>query len=126
VSRCPLRIGLVCAIFLSFGGHLALIQSAAWVRMAMRYSRHDSLQSSLQKTFDGRHPCAMCIKVKKAASSDQSLGAAQTNSSLDVILPFGLSRISKCEASWAVGSPSLFSMNYHSEIDPPPPESIFS
>ena len=124
--RCPLRIGLICALFLSFGGHLPLIQSAAWVRMALQYSRHDSLQSSLRKTFDGRHPCAMCMKVKKAASSEPSLGAAQRNSSFDVILPFGPSRISKREVSWAVGSPSLFSTNNPSDIDSPPPEAIFS
>lgn len=60
------RLTLLIALMLSIGGHWALIQSAAWAGMIVKYSRDASLSVAIAKTFDGRHPCALCKLVDGA------------------------------------------------------------
>ena len=55
---------LVMLIF-SVGFHWALLQTAAWGYMALRFSLSDSVGQALAKTFDGKHPCALCKIVKQ-------------------------------------------------------------
>lgn len=58
-------------IFLSIGGHWALLQSVAWARMISDFSRTDSLGTALAKTFDGEHPCAMCLKIRAGRAHEK-------------------------------------------------------
>lgn len=53
------------------GGHLFALQSLAWAKMAIEYSRSDSLQHALVKTFSGDYPCALCLKVQKSWQEKQ-------------------------------------------------------
>lgn len=62
---------MVLALVVVIGGHWALLQSAAWVGMAVNFSKQESLATALQKTFDGRHPCKLCKIVKAGQSSEQ-------------------------------------------------------
>jgi hypothetical protein len=66
---------VVVALVLVIGGHWAALQSAAWVGMAVSFARTDTLSVSLQKTFDGQHPCKLCkiVKAGKAAEKKQDL-----------------------------------------------------
>lgn len=66
---------MVVALVLVIGGHWAALQSAAWVGMAVSFARTDTLSVSLQKTFDGQHPCKLCkiVKAGKAAEKKQDL-----------------------------------------------------
>ena len=57
-------LAALLAVFVSGGGHWALLQSVAWARMLVSYSRTDSLADAVGKTFDGEHPCPMCKKIK--------------------------------------------------------------
>lgn len=63
---------MALALFLFAGGHWALLQGVAWVTMVHDFSRGDSLTQAVEKTFDGKHPCAMCKKIAKAKNSDAS------------------------------------------------------
>ncbi len=47
------------------GGHWLALQSFAWLRMAVEYSQEDGLRAGLWKTFSGRYPCSMCVKVQQ-------------------------------------------------------------
>ena len=40
-------------LILTIGGHWAVLQSVAWVGMAVSYSQNASFKEALQKTFDG-------------------------------------------------------------------------
>jgi hypothetical protein len=65
----PLEIrGLVAVILIlgMTGGHWMLLQSVAWAKMLVDYSRASSLRVAVEQTFDGRHPCAMCKAIQKA------------------------------------------------------------
>lgn len=76
------RLLLIASLLFSMGAHLAIIQTVAWARMAVDYSRNSNLGTSLQKTFDGRHPCPLCLKLRKASSAGPSLGASRTENPL--------------------------------------------
>ena len=49
------------ALFLTAGGHYALLQTVAWTTMVNDFSRTGSLSMAVEKTFDGRHPCPLLV-----------------------------------------------------------------
>lgn len=51
------------ALFLSAGGHIALLQGVAWATMIRDYSCTGSVTAAVEKTFDGKHPCPLCKKI---------------------------------------------------------------
>jgi hypothetical protein len=68
-------IVMTAALFLSAGGHLALLQGVAWATMIKDFSRSGSVTIAVQKTFDGKHPCAMCKKIAAQRSHDEKTPA---------------------------------------------------
>ena len=63
---------LIAALMVSIGAQWAVLQSAAWVGMAVSYSLHErSVTQGLSKTFDGEHPCALCDVVTKGKQSEK-------------------------------------------------------
>ena len=62
---------MAAALFLSAGGHLALLQGVAWANMIRDYSRGGSLTQAVEKTFDGKHPCPLCKKIAAQRSHDE-------------------------------------------------------
>lgn len=63
---------LVSALMVSIGAQWAVLQSAAWVRMAVSYSMEaGSVSEGLSRTFDGEHPCKLCCLVKKGTESEK-------------------------------------------------------
>jgi hypothetical protein len=65
---------LVAALLGQAGAHLVFAQSYAWARMAADRAKTAAMGTALAQTFDGRHPCGVCLKVQKDA---QSKGDAQ-------------------------------------------------
>lgn len=65
----------VCALVVLIGGHWFALQSAAWLGMAVNFSKTESVSVALQKTFDGKHACKLCkiVKAGKAAEKKQDL-----------------------------------------------------
>src|SRR5262249_21396886 len=51
--------------------HWAALQTAAWVGMAIDYSRADGLGVGLMKTFDGKHPCCLCRMISTEKKSER-------------------------------------------------------
>ncbi len=71
------RILLVAALMISIGLHWAVLQSAAWVGMAVTYTvKTGSVVQGLSKTFDGRHPCRLCHAVDEGTSSEKPKDSA--------------------------------------------------
>lgn len=62
---------MAMALFLVAGGHWAMLQGVAWVGMMKDFSRTGSLTEAVGKTFDGKHPCAMCKKLAAARSHEE-------------------------------------------------------
>lgn len=59
------------ALFVMLGGHWAVLQSVAWARMLADFSRTESLGAAIEKTFDGEHPCPMCLKIRVGKAQEQ-------------------------------------------------------
>lgn len=60
------RILLVAALTISVGLHWAVMQSMAWVGMAVTYTvKTGSVVQGLSDTFDGEHACPMCHAVEE-------------------------------------------------------------
>jgi hypothetical protein len=66
---------MTAALFLSAGGHLALLQGVAWATMIRDYSRTGSVTVAVEKTFDGKHPCPLCKKITAQRAAEQKAPA---------------------------------------------------
>jgi hypothetical protein len=60
------------AVLAMLGGHWAALQSFAWAHMLGQYARQGSLLSALVKTFDGKHPCDLCLTIQHGRQQEQS------------------------------------------------------
>lgn len=59
------------AMFLTLGLHWHLLQSVAWARMLADYSRSASWSEAIGKTFDGKHPCPLCLQIKASRQQEE-------------------------------------------------------
>jgi hypothetical protein len=76
------RLGLVLCLIAGFqllGGHWAILQTAAWVGMVIDYSKTVGVEAGITKTFDGKHPCSLCLSI---AQSKEKEGKQTTNLNL--------------------------------------------
>ena len=65
------RLAIVAALACSLGLHWGFFQSVAWVGMVVSYSRDGTVGQALVKTFDGKHPCALCKAVAEGKKSEK-------------------------------------------------------
>jgi hypothetical protein len=47
------------------GGQWAILQTAAWAGMVVDYSKSEGVEAGITKTFDGKHPCQLCLSIAK-------------------------------------------------------------
>jgi hypothetical protein len=120
------RLALVAFIFCSMGAHLVVIQAVAWATMAVTFSQHDNLGCSLQKTFDGHHPCGLCLKVKKASPSGPSLSGTRIENPFEAVMPESVCRIIRLDRTWAMAFLPTFSYAIAVSPDSPPPIELLS
>lgn len=69
---------VVLSLCVSIGLHWVVLQSAAWVGMAVTYSVEKGVVQGLSETFDGEHPCPMCKMVNEGVKSEQAPTDGQT------------------------------------------------
>lgn len=79
------RVTTVLLLVLSLGLHWALLQTVAWTGMVISYSHNASLSQAITRTFDGKHPCALCLSIQKGRAEERQKGQPQ-QSSLDLKL----------------------------------------
>lgn len=59
------------ALFFMLGGHWFALQSVAWARMLVDFSKTDSFSKAVEKTFDGKHPCKMCLGIREGRAQEE-------------------------------------------------------
>jgi hypothetical protein len=59
------------AVLAAGGGHWTVLQTFAWARMLVEYSAQNSLAEAVEMTFDGKHPCPMCLKIEKGRKQER-------------------------------------------------------
>jgi len=74
-SRRIMTLVMTAALFLSAGGHLALLQGVAWATMIRDYSRTGTMTAAVEKTFVGTHPGPLCKKITAQRAAEQKAPA---------------------------------------------------
>jgi hypothetical protein len=59
------HLAIIVAMSVGSGAHWMAIQTVAWTTMLVDYSKGETLMEAVEKTFDGRHPCVLCLVVKE-------------------------------------------------------------
>ncbi|MGA3179172.1 MAG: hypothetical protein ABSF38_02385 [Verrucomicrobiota bacterium] len=114
---------VVAMLSLTLEFHWTVLQSAAWVGMMVDYSRQGSLQEAVAKTFDGKHPCPLCLLVRAGKSSERKAAAQQTVRKFDLFAD-----CSPCFHFPPAAEPrslSLFVLPQRFEAPAPPPPRVF-
>jgi hypothetical protein len=82
------RLGLVLCLIAGFqllGGHWAILQTAAWVRMVIEYSKTEGVEAGITKTFDGKHPCSLCLSIAKNKEKEGKQTTNLNSGKLDLV-----------------------------------------
>ena len=73
-------------LVVSLGGHWVLLQGLAWTTMLARFSQTMPLTEAVASTFDGKHPCSLCLAVQKGQQEEQKKSKLQPLQKLVLIL----------------------------------------
>jgi hypothetical protein len=96
------HLGLVLCVIAGFqllGGHWAVLQTAAWVGMVIDYSKSDGVEAGITKTFDGKHPCQLCLSITKNKQKEGKQTANISSAKLYLV----------CQTSrWSLTPPAAF------------------
>jgi len=94
--------------------------------MTVQFLRTDHLGASIAKVFDGKHPCILCLKVKNASPTSESLGTSRMAHSQDALMASLGPRLAKINTLQAM--PAWVFPRYARmlSLDSPPPENSLS
>ena len=65
------RRALVLLLCLTLGLHWTVLQSVAWTGMLIGNLGENSVVEAVEKTFDGEHPCPLCLAVKEGQKQEK-------------------------------------------------------
>ena len=74
---------VVGALISAIGGQWAVLQSVAWVGMVFKYSQNSTVKEALVKTFDGHHPCQICLLVAQGKKAEKKQAAQKLVTKID-------------------------------------------
>src|ERR1051325_9194225 len=119
-----LRLGqvlMLLVLFAASGGHWMVLQSLAWTRMLVSYSQRGQFAEAVTKTFDGRHPCALCKKIERGKSNEQPARVMELDSKASFVAPRVVVVIKSDGASWDVEVPQgVWVLRFDPPAAPPP------
>lgn len=73
-KRCLHHFGVAAcllAIFISAGGHWAVLQSVAYTRMVVEFALEGPLSAAVKKAFDDRYACSLCPKIRHGCDNER-------------------------------------------------------
>lgn len=120
------RLLVLTAFVGSLGLPAAFLQACAWTRMAVEYARRDGLSAAVAETFDGAHPCAMCLVLRDADSAPHSLAAAPAHSRVAHAAPTAAPAVRLVGSAAAVAETADAPRARACRVDTPPPEAALS
>ena len=117
-------LATLCAVLLC-GGHLGVLQGVAWLGMLQdRLSAGQAVGQAVSETFDGAHPCTVCLAVQDLQQQDQAPAAPadKTLKKADKALTCAWSCPLPVVGEWSVapaGEP--FWHGFAADVETPPP-----
>jgi hypothetical protein len=82
-AKSSVRVLLAAALLYGSGAHWLLVQGAAWAGMVAARSGRSSVAQAVTTTFDGAHPCRVCLLVKRGGAFDAAPRASRPAPSVD-------------------------------------------
>jgi hypothetical protein len=70
---CQILLVLMTCLHLC-GGSLGFLQLMAWAGMAVTYTAESGMVEGLKETFDGEHPCPLCVAIAAAEGKESEPG----------------------------------------------------
>lgn len=65
------------ALILLMQGPAIFIQEIAWVKMLAIYTQERGWKRGVAETFDGKHPCELCVKASKIRENESNKEPAE-------------------------------------------------
>ncbi|MEP4079374.1 hypothetical protein [Haloferula sp.] len=110
------------------GGHYGVLQVIAWTQMIVEYSGEKGLVQGAIQTFDGEHPCDLCLSITEAKKGDKDLptqGSRQSEIVFKNLLAPEITRLSpsRPQDPPSLSGPDPQDMNslFKAAPTPPPP-----
>ncbi len=114
---------LVLTLVVTIGGHWAVLQSVAWVGMAVSYSKDAPLAEALVKTFDGNHPCALCKAVNAGKQAEQKQATLKSEIKIDWCVTRDTSLLDAPMPFTVISGKPVFALPRAESPPTPPPRS---
>src|SRR5437899_2466574 len=115
------KLAVVLALVLTIGLHWAFLQSLAWTGMVVNYAQTAGLREALVKTFDGKHPCALCKHIDQAKKSEKKTCLKSDGKKFEFISRPQVFVFSPAKPFIRLASPEAFAPERSLAPLPPPP-----
>jgi hypothetical protein len=84
VIRRLAQLLLITSLLAGIGGHWVLLQSVAWATMLANNLQSTGVVEAVSNTFDGQHPCSLCLAIQEGRASEKKSDQQATNSTFKV------------------------------------------
>jgi hypothetical protein len=122
-AKPAVRLLLAAALLYGSGAHWLLVQGAAWAGMVAARSSRNSVAEAVTTTFDGSHPCRVCLLVKRGASADATPRASRPAPAVDFAFAARPAVIAAVEASAPISDAPL-KLASAPRVPPSPPPNL--
>jgi hypothetical protein len=111
----------VIAAFQLIGGHWAVLQTTAWFEMLVKYSETDGVKVGISKTFDGEHPCDLCLSIAKKKQTEKKEGTQLDVAKVYLFVPAERWTLRPPCCSWRLTTTIVSMLGRGSSPPVPPP-----
>lgn len=112
---------LILALLSATGAQWAVLQSVAWATMLTRNARMESLSEAVSQTFDGQHPCPICLGIAKARQAQHKTDMQTASQKLEYSHEASVVFISAPDRFHLLGQPDFSSAQVTYAPPTPPP-----
>ena len=109
------------AVFQLIGGHWTVLQATAWVGMLVKYSESEGMEVGISKTFDGKHPCDLCLSIAKNKQTEKKQTSQIDAAKIYLIASAQRWALQPPRDSWCLRSTSVSLLGCDSSPPVPPP-----
>lgn len=115
------HLAVIAALAAGSGAHWIVLQGVAWTTMIIDYSHQAPLTEAVEKTFDGKHPCALCQTIASAEKQEQEKQVTQPVPDIKGVLTPLLQLATPTVASvgWPPFVQSAISLSEYPPVPPP-------
>ncbi len=109
------------AVFQLMGGHWAVLQATAWVSMVVKYSEAEGVEAGISKTFDGKHPCDLCLSIAKTKQTEKKQSSQLNAAKMYLVGPVQRLMLQSPCYSWSLSATVVSLVGCDTSPPVPPP-----